>query len=232
MRPKLKLLNTIRQNLSGRSSRFGKLAPRIMAGSFTAIIVFSALMIFTTSFCRSDTGRTNTNWNHGAQTRIVILKSDQILEIYENERKVKRYRVCLGLNPLGPKVQVGDRKTPEGEYFICMKNRESQFHLFMGISYPGEHDAQTAFEKGRISLETRDSIIQKVRRGKTPPWNTKLGGWVGIHGYPTQENARRWISLLFPKPHNWTDGCIALWNFEIEEIFSRVPLGAPVTILP
>ncbi len=164
--------------------------------------------------------------------RIVVLKSDQLLELHHNGSKVKTYRICLGLNPLGPKIKTGDRRTPEGEYFICMKNRASQFHLFMGLSYPSEHDAQVAFDNGLISLDTRNSIIEKIRRGEAPPWNTKLGGWVGIHGYPSAENDRRWISLLYPKPHNWTDGCIALWNFEIEELFSQVPLGTPVTILP
>jgi lipoprotein-anchoring transpeptidase ErfK/SrfK len=75
-------------------------------------------------------------------------------------------------------------------------------------------------------------IIQKVKQGEAPPWATKLGGWVGIHGYPTVDYYRRWASILFPKPWNWTDGCIALWNFEIEELFSRVKLGTPVKILP
>jgi murein L,D-transpeptidase YafK len=164
--------------------------------------------------------------------KIVIHKSKQLLELHENGVRVKSYRVVLGMAPEGRKRLVGDQKTPEGDYFICLKSTSSRFHRFLGISYPGEHDAQTAFERGLISLDTRDSIISKLREGKPPPWNTKLGGWVGIHGYPSNEYQRRWIALLYPKPHNWTDGCIAVWNFEIEEIFSAVPLGTPVTILP
>jgi len=163
---------------------------------------------------------------------VVILKGPQLLEVRENGSSVRTYRVCLGLDPVGPKRALGDKKTPEGDYFICLKSTESQFHRFLGISYPGAQDAQAAFEKGMISLDERDSIIRKVEQGEAPPWNTKLGGWVGIHGYPSVEYHRRWASILFPKPWNWTDGCIALWNFEIEELFSRVKLGTPVKILP
>ncbi len=165
-------------------------------------------------------------------TNILIRKSKQVLELYQNGARVRTYRICLGLNPEGPKRVTGDRKTPEGNYYICYKSMQSQFHRFLGLSYPGEEDAQTAFENGLISLDKRDSIVSSVREGKKPPWNTRLGGWVGIHGYPTDENAGRWVALLYPKPHNWTDGCIAMWNFEIEELFSLVSVGTPVTIRP
>ena len=92
----------------------------------------------------------------------------------------------------------------------------SRFHRFLGISYPSVADAQAAFENGLISLDKRDSIVGSLKSGKAP-WDTELGGWVGIHGYPTDEYERKWVTLLYPKPDNWTDGCIAMWNFEIEE---------------
>jgi hypothetical protein len=163
--------------------------------------------------------------------RLVVYKSRQILELHEHGRK-KTYRVCLGLNPEGPKRRTGDKRTPEGNYYICLKNVVSNFHRFLGISYPGEEDAQYAFEHGKISLNTRDRIINSVKAKKRPPWDTKLGGWVGLHGYPTLFYPKTWIVLLCPKPHNWTDGCIAMWDFEIEELYSKVPVGTPITILP
>jgi murein L,D-transpeptidase YafK len=163
---------------------------------------------------------------------IVIRKGQRILELHQNGGVVKTYRVCLGLSPEGPKKVTGDKKTPEGEYFICYKSAESSYHRFLGISYPGEEDARAAFQNGLISLDRRDEIISSVKNRKTPPWNTALGGWVGIHGYPSDDYKHRWISLLYPKPDNWTDGCVAMWSFEIEELYSRVPVGTPVLIYP
>jgi murein L,D-transpeptidase YafK len=164
--------------------------------------------------------------------QIVVFKERQILELHENGTKTKSYRICLGMNPIGTKLITGDQKTPEGNYFICSKSTDSKFHRFLGISYPGAADAQAAFERGLISLDDRDAIIESAENGKTPPWNTKLGGWVGIHGYPTDWYRRLWVALFYPKPHNWTDGCIAMWNFEVEELFARVRIGTRVLIQP
>jgi murein L,D-transpeptidase YafK len=167
-----------------------------------------------------------------AHSKIVILKEKQLLELQQNGRTVRTYRMCLGTNPLGSKRVAGDSKTPEGKYFICYKSTASRFHRFLGISYPSVADAQAAFENGLISLSKRDSIVASLKSGKAPPWDTELGGWVGIHGYPTNEDDRKWVTLLYPKPDNWTDGCIAMWNFEIEELFSKVAVGTPVVISP
>lgn len=166
------------------------------------------------------------------RSRIVVFKERQILQFHMDGNLIKEYRVCLGTNPIGPKRMLGDSKTPEGDYFVCYKSTASRFHRFLGISYPGQQDAQEAFENGFISLDDRDSIISRIRTSKIPPWETKMGGWVGIHGYPSEEYLRKWVLLLFPKPHNWTDGCIAMWNFEIEELFPKVSLGTPVFIFP
>ena len=165
-------------------------------------------------------------------TQIVILKEEQLLQLYVNGKRVKSYRICLGANPAGPKRVMGDQKTPEGEYVICYKSLSSRFHRFMGISYPSMVDAQASFENGSISLDELHSLVNVIQAEKTPPWDSKLGGWVGIHGYPTNEYHRRWISLLYPKPQNWTDGCIAMWNFEIDELYPLVPVGTPVSIRP
>jgi len=168
----------------------------------------------------------------GGETRIVIRKESQLLELHAKGGKVRTYRVCLGINPVGPKRITGDKKTPEGDYFICYKSTSSRFHRFLGISYPNVSDAQFSFEKGLISLNELHSIVNTIQSNGTPPWETKLGGWVGIHGYPTNDYHRTWVSLLFPKLDNWTDGCIAMWNFEIEELFPLVSVGTPVSIVP
>ncbi len=163
--------------------------------------------------------------------KIVIWKADRKLELYEGNQLAKTYRICLGWNPLGAKQMTQDGKTPEGDYFICYKTEASKFYRFLGISYPGADDATWAFETGRISRSVKNSI-DGFTVGSDPPWNTALGGWVGIHGYPTKWYDKMWTVLLYPKPHDWTNGCIALWDFEIEELFSKVNVGTPITILP
>lgn len=165
-------------------------------------------------------------------TSIVVRKAQRLLDLFRNGNRVRTYRVCLGSNPVGTKTCQGDRRTPEGDYFVCYKSTGSRFYRFLGLSYPGEEDARRAFDRGAISLDKRNLIIESIRAGKRPPWDTELGGWVGIHGYPTDEYPRRWCVILLPKPDNWTDGCIAMWNSEIEELFSRVRVGTPVLIVP
>ncbi|MBI5569818.1 MAG: L,D-transpeptidase family protein [Desulfomonile tiedjei] len=170
--------------------------------------------------------------NRQDDTTMVLYKAKQLLALYRNGTKVRQYRVCLGLNPHGPKRTLGDYRTPEGDYYICSKNTSSQFHRFLGISYPGEKDAQFAFERGMISKDKRDSILARIKTSGAYPWDTELGGWVGIHGYPSDAYRGLWIALFYPKPHNWTDGCIAMWNYEIEDLFAQVNIGTPIKILP
>jgi murein L,D-transpeptidase YafK len=198
----------------------------VIAGGLT-LLCFCQGFLFPsgTGFCREAGVSTE-------DTKIEIFKGRQILELHEPGRDVRAFRVCIGINRAGHKRITGDKRTPEGRYYICMKKTDSKFHRFLGISYPGEYDAKLAFREGIISKGTRDRIIRHTRQGKTPPWNTKLGGWIGIHGYPTKPYIKRWASLLFPKPHNWTDGCIAMWDFEIDELFSKVKIGTPVFIHP
>ncbi len=196
--------------------------------------LWAVIVGFVTGFCFFGSAAESQDFHTQTQNgqKIIITKSEQILVLTDRGGKIKKIRVCLGLNPIGAKRITGDQKTPEGDYFICSKSTASSFYRFLGISYPGPADAQNAFERGLISLDDRDSILESARNWKAPPWNTKLGGWVGIHGYPTDWYKRLWVILYFPKPHNWTDGCIAMWNFEMEELFNRVNIGTPVKILP
>jgi len=195
-------------------------------------ILHSALVCWILPFCLLQGAWAEDRSVPANGAKIVILKEQQLLQLHLNGALLKSYRICLGGNPLGPKRIMGDQKTPEGDYTICYKSESSRFHRFLGISYPSADDAQASFANGLISLDELHSLINTIRADKTPPWDTKVGGWVGIHGYPTNEYVRKWISLLYPKPHNWTDGCIAMWNFEIDELYSRVSVGTPVSIHP
>jgi murein L,D-transpeptidase YafK len=137
--------------------------------------------------------------------RIVVNKAKRELVLLRAGKVLKSYRVSLGGHPVGPKTRQGDHKTPEGLYTIAGRNRQSAYHRSLRISYPNEKDRERA------------------RRAGVSP-----GGDIMIHGLP---NGQGYIG----KGHllaDWTNGCIAVTDEEIEEIWRLVPDGTPVQILP
>lgn len=150
--------------------------------------------------------------------RIEVFKSRRALQLFDGKRLIKTYPIALGTNPVPSKEREGDRATPEGTYFICNKNPQSKYHLSLGISYPGPHDAKRGLAAGLITEAEHQSILDAHAAGKTPPWNTKLGGEVFVHGNGS-------------KP-DWTLGCVALENADIEELYKLVPVGTAITIHP
>jgi murein L,D-transpeptidase YafK len=137
--------------------------------------------------------------------RIEVYKGKRELRLLQNERLVKTYRVALGRQPVGKKESAGDNRTPEGTYIIDFVKRDSKFHRALHISYPNDSDA-----------------LEAGLKGKTP------GGDIMIHGLPGE-------SKLVKRIHDqmdWTRGCIAVTNPEIEEIASKVRPGTPIVIYP
>ena len=149
---------------------------------------------------------------------IVIEKKKRLLEIYDGEKLVREYKIVLGFAPNGDKLNVGDGKTPEGEFYIFTKNVESKFYLSLGISYPGIESAERGLREKIISGEEYDAIVKAVNEKKKPPQNTRLGGEIYIHGGGAESD--------------WTKGCVALKNEEMKEIFETIPVGTLVKILP
>ena len=125
---------------------------------------------------------------------------------------------ALGLSPLGDKVREGDRRTPEGNFYIFTKNDKSSFYLSLGISYPNAAHAERGLRDGLISKSQYDTILAALGALKAPPQNTKLGGDIYIHGNGSGSD--------------WTWGCVALENADIRELFNLVGVGTPVTIKP
>lgn len=150
--------------------------------------------------------------------RIEIRKKARTLTILDGEKPLKTYKMVLGNLPIGDKEVEGDGKTPEGRFYVFTKNPESKFHLSLGISYPSIDDAKRGLKGDLISKEEADSITKSISEKGVPLQKTKLGGEIYIHGGGIQSD--------------WTDGCIALQNKEIEELFDLVPVGAVVDILP
>jgi len=117
-----------------------------------------------------------------ADPRIVITKGERRLRLYSGEEAVRTYPIGLGFSPVGDKEREGDGRTPEGEFYVCVKNPRSAFLLSLGLSYPNQEDAERGLSNGLISRTEHDRIVRAIGGGRTPPWNTDLGGEVFIHG--------------------------------------------------
>lgn len=137
--------------------------------------------------------------------RIVIIKHTRTMMLMRGDKVLKTYRISLGSAPVGPKERAGDHKTPEGDYAVDSKNAHSQFYRALHLSYPNATDRARA-RKLRVSP----------------------GGDVEIHGLGAKYG---WIGAS-QRLYDWTDGCIAVTNQEIDEIFSMVRVGTPVEIKP
>lgn len=138
------------------------------------------------------------------------------IEVYKAERRmdlldkrgnpIRSYHISLGKTPVGDKKFEGDGKTPEGKYIIDARNERSNFHLSLRISYPNPSDMWRAKKD-----------------------NAKPGGNIFIHGLP---NGKGWKLWKYRKGNDWTDGCIAVYNHEIKEIWHLVQDGTPIIIRP
>lgn len=148
--------------------------------------------------------------------RIEVSKSERKLVLYSAGQVVRVYRVGLGSNPRNDKQTQGDGCTPEGEFYVCSKNRKSSYYLSLGLSYPNAENAERGLREKLISKAQRDQIVRAINAGSCPPWNTKLGGEVFIHGDGSS--------------NDWTAGCVALDNENMKELFDATPKGVPVII--
>lgn len=148
--------------------------------------------------------------------KIVVIKSKRLLQLYSNDSLAKTYRVALGLSPIENKVRAGDRRTPEGAFYVCLKNSRSRFYLSLGLSYPNREHAERGFRDGLITRSQYNEIIAALARKRTPPQDTRLGGEIFIHGNGSK--------------NDWTWGCVALDDGDIRELFDAVPSGTPVFI--
>jgi murein L,D-transpeptidase YafK len=150
--------------------------------------------------------------------RIVVYKSARKLELYSGKTLRRTYRVGLGFSPVADKKREGDGATPEGEFYVFVKNSKSAYYLSLGISYPNVEDAERGLRDGLITRAEYDAIREAIRKKKAPPQYTKLGGLIYIHGHGAGSD--------------WTWGGVALENNEMKELYEAVEVGTPVTIKP
>lgn len=136
---------------------------------------------------------------------VVIQKSRRQLELWSNGATIARYHVALGFNPIGAKQEEGDGKTPEGVYTVVSRNAKSNYFRALKINYPNATDEMNAAAKGE-----------------------KPGGLIMIHGLPNDRTA----DMVGHPNKDWTNGCIAVNDEEILDIWRRVDDGTAVLIMP
>ena len=136
---------------------------------------------------------------------VVVDKSDRTLTLYRHGQAIKSYSVTFGRQSSGRKEREGDDRTPEGQYVIDQRNLHSKYHIALHVSYPNAED------------------VRRARAAGAAP-----GGDIMIHGL---RDGLGWLGRLH-RLVNWTHGCIAVTDDEIEEIARAVPNGTPITIRP
>lgn len=137
----------------------------------------------------------------------------------------RRFTVALGRTPAGAKQLRGDARVPEGVYHLVGEPRPSRFHRFWVIDYPSVTDAERGVAARRISQGQARAIASAHAAGRLPPQDTALGGWIGLHG-----EGRRWRG---DSAHlDWTQGCLALADVDLDFLIARTPPGTPVEIGP
>jgi murein L,D-transpeptidase YafK len=137
--------------------------------------------------------------------KVLVIKSEKRLYLMKDGKRVASYRATFGANPVGHKERQGDERTPEGHYMLDYKNWNSKFYKSIHISYPNAQDRREA-----------------RRRGVDP------GGDIMIHG---QTNGWGWAGPVM-QFFSWTDGCVALSDRDMDEVWEAVDPGTPIEIRP
>ncbi|WP_245184860.1 L,D-transpeptidase family protein [Halomonas salinarum] len=171
----------------------------------------------------SDTQRVSLN--PGPQELwLLIDQSSSSLEIYRGDKVVERFfPVSLGRGGVKRLRHEGDKSTPSGVFHINRVKLDSDFHIFLGIDFPTADHAREAWEAGMMSGREYGDFMSHLRRTGQPPQDTVLGGYIGIHG----------LGEADPEIHrrfDWTQGCVAVTNAQIDHLTDLVTIGTRVVI--
>ena len=165
----------------------------------------------------SSAGRDRDHW-------ILVDTRKMVLSVLEGNRVKKTYdRIAIGRAGVTLNKVEGDNRTPLGEFRLVRIASDSPFHRFFGLDYPTVAHARRAYRAGTIDFQDYTAIFNAARKGAIPPQTTTLGGNIGIHG----------IGPGDPKVHeefNWTQGCVALTNQQIDDLSRWVYLGMRVVV--
>lgn len=154
---------------------------------------------------------------------LVDTATRSLLVIQDGVTREKFHDISLGRGGVADERYRGDNKTPRGEFRVLWVNRNSSFRVFFGLDYPNADYAKKALSAGRIDFATYANILHSLSRNLVPPQDTELGGFIGIHG----------LGRADPSIHqalDWTEGCIALTNEQIDRLTQWIQIGTRVVI--
>ena len=158
---------------------------------------------------------------------LIIDRSEHKLIVKKEGVTLRTFKVALGSGGRKAKAHEGDHKTPKGTYRISKIRDSKRFHMFLQLNYPNMKDAGRALKNHLISRKQYQDILDAHNYGKLPPQNTALGGQIGIHGIGFETKDKLEIHQIA----DWTKGCIALRNDEVEELSRFIHVGTTVSII-
>lgn len=155
---------------------------------------------------------------------ILVETSEHKLVVYTGERPTAEFPdIAVGQGGVAENRRRGDRTTPKGKFRISWVHDESRYHLFLGLNYPTLRHADAAFQSGAIDREEYGRFLSQYAANGHPPQTTSLGGHIGIHGVGRADEGIHRVA-------NWTDGCVALEDSQIEALWELVGIGTRVVI--
>jgi len=174
---------------------------------------------------RTDRGRTGYLPRHAiSNIWIRVSKTDRRVYVYRGPHLAHVFKADFGYNAFSDKQQRGSSRerdhwrTPEGTFYVVRRNPNSQFHKALVLNYPTAQDAYRGLKRGLISRAQYERIVDAQEDFRMPPMNTKLGGWIEIHGDGTGAAT------------NWTQGCVALHNEDMNTLWWWAEVGTPVRV--
>jgi len=158
---------------------------------------------------------------------LLLSRSTHTLYVKKGTFILKSYKVALGSGGRAGKLREGDGRTPMGKYKIMQVRDSGRFHLFMQLNYPSIQDAKQAYINKLITRNEYRTVLDAHIFGQLPPQNLPLGGAIGIHGIGLENQEK----LKIHQNIDWTEGCIALRNAEVEELSQYVSIGTEIHIV-
>jgi len=155
---------------------------------------------------------------------LLVDTTSRDIVVFNGDREISRFNnIAIGRGGVSQDRVRGDYTTPLGEFRISWINLESRFHIFLGFDFPTFDDASRAYASGRLPLDDFISVTDAVRSRRLPPQDTILGGHLGIHGVGRADEEIHRIM-------DWTRGCIALLDSEMEALIKLVGIGTRVVV--